>query len=226
MLRSVAHGDEHGNEFEREFKYRIPDEERFQALVKRLGGAGARPVTQRNHFFDTRRASLRAHEFALRLREEDGRCTLTLKGPARGPVAAVTAREEVERAVGAAEAHAIRAGARDPLEALGRAGGDGPLHARALAFLGGQQLVAQGSFENERTRIGPSALPGVTSLLLFELDRTRFPDGRVDFELEVEIGPEEDSTRVAAALEALLRILDACGPGPARPTEHQGPVRE
>jgi uncharacterized protein YjbK len=193
---------------EREFKYRIPDERALERLAARLGGPRSVQSLQRNVFFDTPRQDLRARHLALRLRDEEGAFSLTLKGPAQGPQAPLASREEEERALGAREAQAILEGALDPLEALLRLGARGPLFECARELVGREPVQICGGFDNERTRLGPLVFPpGSTAGHVFELDRTRFPDGSLDFELELELAGTEDPGPIAQALEALLREL-------------------
>jgi hypothetical protein len=204
ILRLVA---EH---LEREFKLRIPDEAARAALIARLGGASAPPAQQVNHFFDTRTRALRRARLGLRLREEEGRFTLALKGPPREDHPSLAARSEEELELDAGTARALLSGERAVLEALGwRRSSAGPLVRQALRLAGKEPLLRVGAFENERLRIGPLAFPpGSTGpALVFELDRTTFPGGRVERELEVELPEGADPVELERGLGELFRAL-------------------
>ncbi len=197
---------------EREFKLRIPDEAAWAALLGCLAGPVAPPVLQINHFFDTATGALRRARLALRLRSETPRggtgvFALTLKGPLLASHPALAVRPEEELALAESEARGILSGARSPLEVLRASGlGDRALVRQGLELVGQDPLLHLGAFENERTRVGPvpvahgsSALP-----LVFELDCTRFPDGRIERELELELPPEAEPGVVERALAGLF----------------------
>lgn len=181
---------------ETELKLGLNGEEAWQRLRTRLGPG--RVVSQANHFLDRPEGSFRRARIGIRLRAQNGDRTLTVKGDSAPSETALTRRIELESAVdGAAFDRALREGLdlvpwiegwRDRVGAepeirdfLGRVEGlaaDAPLH-------------CFGFFENRReswpltldTRSGPIQLE-------LELDRTEFPGGRVDFELEVELEVE------------------------------------
>jgi hypothetical protein len=207
---------------EREFKLAIPDEAAWRALRARLGGPSAPAARQVNHFFDTEARDLHRGRVALRLREERGRSTLALKGPelvgetalagetARPGGTALASRPEEELALEPREAAAILAGERSPLEAF-RASllARNALVQRALELAGRAPPWPLGAFENERTRLGPLAFPPGSRgpALVFELDRTTFPGGRVERELEVELPAGVDPAGVEPALRELFASL-------------------
>jgi uncharacterized protein YjbK len=231
---------------EREFKLWIPDERAFAALLERLGGPRAAPCRQVNHDSDTPKRALRAARIALRLLAVSGRWTLGLKGPpiSRGhrdhpgrscgpdvPDATLAARPEEELQIAPEEARAILAGECSPLDELAASpAGASALVRTARTRTGAEPLLHLGSFENQRTRVGPLALPDAASgaRIVFELDRIRFPGGRVERELEVEVADDAEARAVWGALERLFsavglplesvpskaarffRILDSC----------------
>lgn len=214
---------------EREFKLLLPNEAALQALREALGGPCSAPRRQVNHFFDTPARDLRAARIGLRLREEEGVATLTLKGPELAPqdgggapraATALASREEAELVIEAAEARAILAGRASPLEHLrasalaGRA-----LVSRALELAGSVPAAHLGSFTNERVRVGPLRFPPGTRgpELVFELDRTHFPGGRTELELELELPAGADAVETRRALEALFeRVGIALQPAPSK----------
>lgn len=198
---------------EREFKLRLPGEEALAALLARLlelGGVAAAPVRQVNHFFDSASHDLRRARLALRLREEAAAFVVTLKGPELGAPGVLSSRAEEELAIDAATARAILESRLDPLAALAEGPrGETPLVRKARGLVAGAPLERLGGFENERLRVGPLRLPGAGSSgpLVFELDRTRFPGGRVERELEVEVPFEAATEEVERALRDLLDRL-------------------
>ena len=135
------------------------------------------------------------------LREEAGRFILTAKGPSRGVSGSVSTRTEAEADVDAEVARSILAGRNDGVAILRRLSDDAAFDAlwegveQARA---GQALVEVGHFQNRRRRVAVTLPPGLA--LLVEVDQTRFPDGRVDDEVEIEIPRPE----LAAAVEAWL----------------------
>jgi len=189
---------------EREFKLRLPGAA-HAAVARRFADWPAARVRQTNHFFDTAGGALRAARLALRLREEDGRFALALKGPELPAAGGLAVRAEVERALGAAEARAVLAGERAALDLLAEEGG--ALVAEARARVAGQPLLRIGGFENERLRLGPRPFPAGAAPVVLELDRTRFPDGTLEHELELELPEGADPAALADALQALCAEL-------------------
>lgn len=203
MLRRVTHGG-----MEREFKLQLASPAACARLRAALGPAPARQTRQENHFYDTSARGLRAARIALRLREEEGRWFLTLKGPRQDGGGALSTRAEEELELDAHAAHALLAPGSDPLAVLERARGESPLVRAARATVGRTPLARLGSFSNERLRLGPLALEGVATELVLELDRTRFPGSVETHELELEVPAEADPAAVEAALRALFARLD------------------
>ena len=162
-----------------------------------------------NHFFDTPARDLRSRRAALRLREEEARFTLTLKGPrsAADGDGALSLRPEEETRIEAREATALLAGEVDGLRLLSRRiEGPAPFLAETAQALAGAQLEYLGAFENHRARLGPVALDvdGSALEVLFELDRTEFPGGRTDYEIEVEVAAEHATPALGDVLRELL----------------------
>ena len=194
-----------------EFKLVLPDEEALERVRRILVAAGAAthaPLVQVNHFFDTAGRDLRDREVALRLRRAGGRHELALKGPARSSAEiGMHERPEEELEIDARAAAAILAGELSPLELLAERLGSSALLRQTQEPVGPRRLRHLGSFENERARLGPLRLGPGGPALVFELDRTRFPGGRIEHELEVEIRAAD-----APLVEPLLReLLRAAG---------------
>jgi len=192
-----------------EFKLGVASDATFHLFLREIGTTleGWPQVRQVNHFFDTADQELRALGIALRLREEDEQFIITAKGPAPNPAAdanvMVKAEEEilVEREVGAAIlAHELR-----PDLVLAEARGASALVQRIAETVGERNLRHVGSFKNTRSRVGPIELaPGHT--VIIELDRTELPGDVVQFEIEIEVEPEQVEA-CAAALEAIRQRL-------------------
>ncbi len=189
---------------ERELKYDLGNEAATRRVEALLGPApGGR--LQQNRFFDTPDGRLRAQLWALRLRAEwevggevdlpdDGaapgrapdRVILGLKG-ARAGSGAFYDRQEEEREEGA-----------DFWTRRALAGDDLPASWRALLPPLGESLAEGARFANLRR-----AYP-LTGAWRAEVDRTLFGDGRRAWEVEVEIGIDDDPEAVRTVLEALL----------------------
>jgi chromosome partitioning protein len=200
---------------ELEFKVRVKDLDDFAALARVLPALGdvlaLKPAEQVNHFFDTSDWALQRNGCILRLREENGGFVITAKGPSGRTVdQTLTHRAEEEVTVDAARARQIMAGKLSPLDALllRHGGQHTTLTSEIAKSLGDRPLFHVGAFRNERRRAGPVAVPaadGEDLHMLFEMDRTQFPHGRVDHEIEIEIrDQDQDPARCRDALMAVF----------------------
>ncbi len=190
-----------------ELKFQLPGGTAGRALAETGEALGS--VVQVNHVFDTADGDLRARGLTLRLREEEGRWTVTLKGPA-SRVGGARDREELEASISARTARAILEGKASPLEALRGSGPSAPLLSRTERLAeGGIRL--HGAFRNRRTRVR-AKVPGHGDVVL-EIDRTELPGGRVDHEVELEVEPgdgeaaEASVARAESWLRGVLRDL-------------------
>jgi chromosome partitioning protein len=202
----------HADGREVEIKAALSGESAATALLAALPPGSPAPGPAReqlNHLFDTPRGALRAAGLALRLREEGGHFTLTAKGPsAANGDAAVADRPEEEVTLDAGWAYDLLGGRRSPLDVLRtRLAPARPALLDALeAAAGNKHLQRAASFRNVRRRVGPVRLAAGEAEpveLVLELDRTEFPDGRIEHEVEAEVPPEKagDAQR---ALEQLF----------------------
>jgi hypothetical protein len=215
-----------------ELKLALPDEEAWHWVRERL--TEPRVTPQSNHFFDAPGAPLRAARVGVRLRREDERRLLTVKSDGQNETeGALSRRIELESAV--------------PREAFDEALVDGLLlgpwidNWRAelappstddspeleafltrLERLTSEPLQRFGGFDNERTtgtlRLD---LPDGPQRIEVELDRTHFPGGRTDFELEVEFpteGPKETGREVLPE-EVQRALIDWLAEGGIHPFE-------
>lgn len=190
-----------------EFKLPLASEAELAALLAALPAGAPTPGPEReqlNHFFDTPRGELRRAGLALRLREEAGRFRLTAKGPPVADAGALTERAEDEVTLDGGWAFEVLAGQRSPLDVLRtRLAAGTPLLDALQRAAGKRPLARLGSFRNLRRELGPVDLPRAGAepvRVTLELDRSEFPGGRVDHEVEVEVAAAD-----APAVEAALR---------------------
>lgn len=181
---------------EQEFKLRLASADERDAIAQ-LAGPRVAVLEQANHYYAGRaweRAGL-----VVRLREEDGRWWLTLKGTGEAE-GALHRRPEFERELPATGAAALReqpAALREQLRSALRAAGEDDL----LGRLPGEPPSPLGVLHNRRQ---VHELPGGARL---ELDETRYPDGEVGHELELEL----DGARAEHAEATLRALLGAAG---------------
>ncbi|HEY4157418.1 MAG TPA: CYTH domain-containing protein [Polyangiaceae bacterium] len=195
-----------------ELKFRLADAAAQSALIRALGGTGGPSVEQRNHFFDTAERDLGRAKYTLRLREERGRgYLLTAKGPERRSFdGMLTEKLEREGPLDARTAQSLLDGYAAPLAVLSELLGANADVCVALREAAGERVVSEvGSFANTRTPLAVEVdVRGVHWPAVFEFDRTVFPDGRVDFEVEVELRglrTDEQRDQLAEAVRNLVR---------------------
>jgi len=198
-----------------EFKLALGGEADVAALLAALPAGSPPPGPAReqlNHFFDTPGGALRRARLALRLREEAGRFRLTAKGPAAATAdEALADRPEEEVSLDATWAFDLLGERRSALEVLVARLGPRhpPLVDELLRAAGDRPLRRVASFRNERRQLGPLELPGADGpvSLTLELDRSEFPGGRVDHEVEAEVVPAQ----AEAARAALASLFSRAG---------------
>ena len=178
------------------------------AAAERFLAALAAPVVaekhQVNNVFDTDRGDLARSNYALRVRTEGSDAFLTAKGPGRAVSATTASRMEAEAAIEEELANELLAGAVEPLCVLRARAADAAyaeLWRGIDAARGCRPLRATGRFENLR-RVIDVTLPGGLELTV-ELDRTDFPGGRVDNEIEIEVPDEALVDEVESWLDEL-----------------------
>jgi uncharacterized protein YjbK len=198
-----------GGHAETELKRLLVGQRAVERLVDALGGAVAQRRLQTNYVFDTADLSLSRARHTLRLRVEPGAALLTAKGPTREVGTSTGSRTEAEIAIEPDLAAEVLRGGVDPLRVLRtRLGEQGyeRLWRDLDAIVGARPLELLGSFENERSVVR-AILPGGLPVSI-EIDRTRFPRGRTDEEVEIEV-PDERAVRDAE--EWLDQTLDRAG---------------
>lgn len=184
-----------------ELKRRLVGHDAAERLLAVLGTV-ASDVEQVNHVFDTPDRGLNRAHYTLRLREEAGRFILTAKGPSRGVSGSVSTRTEAEAEIERSVAEGVLAGQRDPLAELRRRATDAafePLWNGLEQARASNRLTELGEFRNRRRSVHVAISPELR--VLVEVDRTRFPSGRVDDEVEIELPRPELAADVEAWLE-------------------------
>jgi uncharacterized protein YjbK len=192
--------DDGGGHKEIELKFVVDGTEAFEALAKAAGTTPGRPIEQMNHFFDTADRRLNARKFTIRLRGEADKFILGAKSPeSKAAEGAQTIKTEEEVEIDAGTAAKILRGETSPLETLEKRkkGEAKELFAALRRSIGTAKLGHVGSFRNERTPLPVKLAVGARKVTLrFEMDRTSFPNGKVDYEVEVEL--KGDDRRLAA----------------------------
>ncbi|HEY3495125.1 MAG TPA: CYTH domain-containing protein [Polyangiaceae bacterium] len=209
-----------------ELKRLLLGEGAAEALIAALGEVSAQR-RQVNHVLDTEGYRLREERYSVRLRFEDGAPILTAKGPGKRIGGDTSTRDEAEARIDDALASAILSGHRDPVDVLRERAGDeafGSLWQGLVQARRGLPLREVGSFENQR-RIVPVRLPSGLDLHV-EVDRTCFPDGHIDEEVEIELPSGEFVAEVETwlaqqALEAGV-VMGPSSPKLARFYAHRG----
>jgi len=183
---------------EKEIKIDLEDESSYLKLLEFLGNPRSRK-RQINYFFDTDDFSLEDNGWALRIRDREGDGTITLKGLETRDRQGLTIRPEIEESFPTyLIPEAIKQGLHiDRIPAN--------LKEITLAFIDSLRLNLRVSFETERTTV----LHKINDQDIdFEIDRTVYPDGSVDFELEIEL---EDKSETPAAIKYTREVFERLG---------------
>lgn len=189
-----------------ELKRLLVGENADERIIAALGEGVAKDAVQTNHLFDTDDRALRRARHTMRLRKEEDEAFLTAKGPTRRVGRDTGSKVEAEVAIDRALAEDLLAERADPLDTLRSLLPDPayvPLwrdleHARA-----GRALRPCGRFENRR-RVVPAQLPSGLAVAV-EIDRTQFPNGAVDYEVEIELPDEQAVAEAERWLDELAR---------------------
>jgi len=209
---------------ESEIKLGIPDAAGMERLIACAGGLCAARFLQRNDFFDTPSRDLARIGVGCRIRHQreleredrppSSTYELTIKGPPlKRERSTHTERVELNVPIDEATARDVLGGRRSVWSALPERSGLDSEHRELLeeadAAIGSDGAVALrclGGFENER-RVVHTELEGADGAVAMrlELDRTSFPGDRIDFELEVELGMDDEVERHREALGRLFR---------------------
>lgn len=187
-----------------EIKRLLADDAAAERFIAALDAPVRAEKRQVNNIFDTDDGHLARSDYLLRLRTEGASAYLTAKGPGRALSTTTASRMEAEAEVPRDLVDDLLAGAIEPLCLLrGRVPGEGYAElwrgldeARACRV-----LRCADSFENLR-RVVDVTLPSGLALTV-EVDRTDFPGGRTDNEIEIEVDDETVVSEVEAWLDAL-----------------------
>lgn len=174
----------------------LQQEENYNKLIERFG-ISDQPTRQENYFFDSENMELSKNGWALRLRIEDNKSSLTLKGTTAHSSDGLAIRDEIEISIPDETAKKYAEN--------GLKGGNIPDEiARIIQpIVNPRDLIQRIHFVNNRLRVNYS---GGDIDLLFEIDRTEFADGSIDFELEIEL---KDQLSYQKALGAITVFLDS-----------------
>jgi uncharacterized protein YjbK len=198
-----------------EFKFAVEGKYAFEHLVSQLGlplSVLQNAVTQINHFYDSAAYCLHQRHFVIRLREQSDRHFLTIKGEQQADAnttSVLTSRIEEEVALCRESAEALLAGTVSPQQIIKENFSDrSPSLLQMIETACNQQeLVHIGDFRNVRIHLPPVllAVGRNSERLEFELDSSTFPDGKVEYEVEIEISEHSDADAIEAALKDLFR---------------------
>ncbi len=198
-----------------EFKFGVPGTQAFYQLAAHLNlpeSLLTDGVTQVNHFFDSPSLCLHKKHFVVRLREEKDKNLLTVKGekalqPKENSVLSNRIEEEValprQTAVDLLHAKITPQQAiREHFNSTST-----PILTMINTACNDHALIHIGEFSNIRIHLPPVILPGTNAgdKLEFELDTSTFPDGSIDYEIEIEIAEHTDAVRVESALLELFK---------------------
>ena len=188
------------NHFELELKLDLQNQEALNRLLTHFSWQGP-PLLQNNYFFDAPEGFLRYHRYALRIRNENGRFLLTVKGPKLSSGDLVV-RNEIECPLNSEIARSLLNNPNlffnfyfPPFQWLEEKT-EGSLKAFSLE----QNLF----FKNERD---PVYLPSAEGTICLELDKTDYGSGEFFYELEAEFPSEEHYQKGRVLIEDLLLQL-------------------
>lgn len=206
-----------------EIKYRVLHEGDLRSLERcahqLFPNAAIKQVDQTNFFFDTIDLCVRSNRFGVRLRKEDDRYLLTLKGPnseKKSKPSGVTQRLEFEAPVGNNLALELLSGAHNFLWFVEHMDLDDDKMKHTRDYLlesikkvcALRELAVIGSFTNSR-RILPITISD--HKLKLEFDRTQFLESEVHYEVELEI-PSMEMLKPAEVF--LANLFSECGLAP------------
>ncbi len=198
-----------------EFKFAVSGRQAFADLLHYLQLPGSlldSGITQTNHFFDSPSLCLRENHFVIRIREAGGINTLTIKGEQQSQEIGsefLTRRIEEEADIPREAADDLLRGEITPQQAI-----SDHFKSRSAALLemldnacNDQKLVHIGKFNNLRIHLPPVSLQveNASETVSFELDTSTFPDGNINYEIEVEITAHSDAAGIEAALIDLFQ---------------------
>jgi len=198
---------------ELEFKFAVQSSRAFPDLIKYLGMPVEHlesGIIQINHFFDTESLCLCSAGCTVRLREHNGRFTLTVKemAPSEASETVLSNRLEYESDISVTMGRKILKDQVLQLTQLVAAMDSNAVAVSALLKHYGidQDLAYVGYFTNTRTQV-PITLTvnHQPKKLIMEFDASEFPGSDLCYEIEVEISLDDDSAAIHSALVELLK---------------------
>lgn len=179
-----------------EIKLDLQKEENYNKLIERFQ-ITKKPARQENYFFDSENMDLSKNGWALRLRIEKDKCSLSLKGTTTQSFGGLAIRDEIEISIPDETAQKYAEN--------GLRGGNLPDEISHIIqpIVSINDLALRLHFVNDRYRVNYS---GGDIDLLFEIDKTEFADGSIDYELEIEL---KDQLSYQKALGEVTNFLDS-----------------
>ena len=179
-----------------EIKLDLQSEENYNKLIERFG-IKVKPARQENYFFDSANMDLSKNGWALRLRVEENKSSLTLKGKAAKSSGGLAIRDEIEVLIPDETAQ------KYVINGLKDANIPDEIAQIIRPIVNPRDLIQKLYFVNNRYRVNFS---GGDIDLLFEIDKTEYADGSIDYELEIEL---EDQLFYQKALGGITTFLDS-----------------
>ncbi len=181
-----------------EIKLDLQNSENYNRLIKQLG-VSENPSRQQNYFFDTADWTLSKNGWALRIRKEGAENTISLKGTGSHSADGLTTRTEIETSI-----------EEDDFDKYYHHGLDGdqiPDSIRRIicSIINNEHLNVKVEFVNYRLRADFS---GENIKMLFEIDRTIFSNGLVDYELEIELDSQLAGEKALGEVTSFLDSLN------------------
>ncbi len=172
----------------------------FTDYLKLIGfvGKADKKVRQLNIFYDTASGQISKLGYALRLRIESDRGIVTLKSTTiqKGKAAV---RNEIEESITLETAKEVQQ--NSDLLSLQIA----PILYLLSQSKGLHNLKPIVQFENERIK---KEIDLHDSLYVFEIDKTEYSEGRIDYELEIELSDIDKIDDAESDLQKLFKVLE------------------
>ena len=197
-----------------EFKFAVDNAGAFNKLVEQLALAESvlnNSVTQVNHFFDSPSLCLKESDLAVRLRVQNKNNIFTIKGKSSyhsEDRQSLSKRIEEEASIPDHAAHDLLEGHIAPSDIIKQYM---PAQADTLQEMithacNDESLKYIGMFRNKRIILPEYKLEtgDISTNIVFELDSSSFPDGSIEYELEVEISDTTHADEIHHALTAML----------------------
>jgi uncharacterized protein YjbK len=182
---------------ETEIKINLGNESNYRRLID-ISAPSVKPIRQDNYFFDTDDWALHDSQWALRVRLEADRASLTLKGPAEESPVGLAVRPEIIEEISIERARSFIKNGITPADLPEK------FYPFLLSEIARRTLRVIISFANSRI-VAPWMVDDLNMNL--EIDRTTFSDGAEDYELEVELTDERQYQSVIGALSNYLAGL-------------------